>query len=832
MPVSTSANTSYPSQEQLHLLFDSTLDVICSVDTEGKFQYVSKASYEVWGYTPEELIGRKCVDFVVEEDIEKTNQVSDRIIGGFETANFNNRYYHKDGRIVPIVWSARWNHSEQTMFCIARNASERQAEEELKAQFDQEIKRQHREMEAMMERITDGFVALDTSFTITYFNVQAERILGKSRDEVIGRSLKASFPGYEESPFYTYYSRAFEEQVMVQERAFFEPMNKWFEVSVHPSEAGLSVFFRDITTSINHEKEIEATNKRLTDVLENTTNGFIALNRQWEVTYWNRQAEVILKKSRQQTKGKVLWEVFSEAGEEEFHRYCHQCMESRITIQFESYSEYFGIWFDNIIIPTDEGVAVFFQDITIKKKSELEKEAYEQSLQNQNTLLDTVLEHANEGFMSINTQGDITYWNKQAERLTGYPRQAILGKNIWSLYPGLKETLFYDIYRQLQETGLPITKEILSPFSNRWVEVKAYTTSVGISIFFSDITERKEQTEELRRLSLLAEQTVNAVVISDADRRVIWVNRACCQLSGYSFEEVAGKHITTIFDGPFTDPEVIRYSEKCVEQRKEFSIEALNYRKNGETYWAHISCQPLYSDQDQFQGFFSIATDITEQKRLEEERKAQQKKINAAAIKAQENERAVVGQELHDNVNQVLTSVKLYQELCLSGIGNQKELLQKSAELLQLSINEIRSLSKRLSAPLLGNIKLTDTVRELVDTVAATNRFKVELNFDVVSELEVTEDLHLTIYRILQEHLTNILKYAEASKVEIVFDILDNHLVLKVRDDGKGFDTKQKSNGIGITNMRSRTESMNGTITINSAPGLGCVLIAGFPLEL
>ncbi|HZI01207.1 MAG TPA: ATP-binding protein, partial [Flavisolibacter sp.] len=98
-------------------------------------------------------------------------------------------------------------------------------------------------------------------------------------------------------------------------------------------------------------------------------------------------------------------------------------------------------------------------------------------------------------------------------------------------------------------------------------------------------------------------------------------------------------------------------------------------------------------------------------------------------------------------------------------------------------------------------------------------------------DLEISEELHLGLYRILQEHLTNITRYADASLVDVSLHLLDEHLILKVVDDGKGFDPLGKSNGIGITNMHSRAKSMHGSLKINSAPGLGCVLIATFPLE-
>ena len=105
-----------------------------------------------------------------------------------------------------------------------------------------------------------------------------------------------------------------------------------------------------------------------------------------------------------------------------------------------------------------------------------------------------------------------------------------------------------------------------------------------------------------------------------------------------------------------------------------------------------------------------------------------------------------------------MTSAKLCQEPFLSGIGNLHELGQKSEDLLQQFIHEIRSLSKQLSASMPGNFKLRDTMRELIDNIAATDCFEMTLDIEGLSKLDVSEKQHLALYRILQEQLTNIMK--------------------------------------------------------------------------
>ncbi len=126
---------------------------------------------------------------------------------------------------------------------------------------------------------------------------------------------------------------------------------------------------------------------------------------------------------------------------------------------------------------------------------------------------------------------------------------------------------------------------------------------------------------------------------------------------------------------------------------------------------------------------------------------------------------------------------------------------------------------------------MKDSIKELVETITATGKTDIKLDTKGIVDLEVSEDLHLAIYRILQEHLTNILKHADASLVKIVINYIDEDLFIKVTDNGKGFNPNEKKGGIGIANMMSRTESLGGRLSINSAPGLGCVLIAHFELK-
>lgn len=137
--------------------------------------------------------------------------------------------------------------------------------------------------------------------------------------------------------------------------------------------------------------------------------------------------------------------------------------------------------------------------------------------------------------------------------------------------------------------------------------------AVGV---MTDITARKEMEAELRKLALIAQRTSNAVVLTDARRRIEWVNESFQRLTGYALEEVRGRTPGSFLQGPGTDPQVVREMRERLNRGEGFSVEILNYRKNGEPYWQRLDVQPMYTD-GAFSGFLGLQLDITPQKRTE-----------------------------------------------------------------------------------------------------------------------------------------------------------------------------------------------------------------------
>ena len=125
-----------------------------------------------------------------------------------------------------------------------------------------------------------------------------------------------------------------------------------------------------------------------------------------------------------------------------------------------------------------------------------------------------------------------------------------------------------------------------------------------------------ESTEENAMLAKLAQETDNAVILTDANQNITWVNRSFEKISGYSFEEVLGRRPGVFLQGEHSDPSVVRRMRDALENGHGFNEELINYHKDGKPYWLRINCQPLYRD-GKLTGFMALETDITEQKEAE-----------------------------------------------------------------------------------------------------------------------------------------------------------------------------------------------------------------------
>jgi PAS domain S-box-containing protein len=226
--------------------------------------------------------------------------------------------------------------------------------------------------------------------------------------------------------------------------------------------------------------------------------------------------------------------------------------------------------------------------------------------------------------------------------------------------------------------------------------------------------------------------------------------------------------------------------------------------------------------------------DKSEIKELENEladvRLQRQKEISETVIRVQEKERTRIGHELHDNVNQILSTVKLFFDGVTPDGQEQKKLKNKSIEYLQMAIDEIRKLSKELVTPQLKKETLAESIKAVITDIQMTGALKISLAHDINDQL-LSPGKKITLFRIIQEQLKNIIKHSQATTTQISIKTDDENVKLEIRDNGKGFDPQQTRQGIGLANIHERTQFYNGVANIDASAGKGCTLTVTIPIK-
>jgi PAS domain S-box-containing protein len=381
---------------------------------------------------------------------------------------------------------------------------------------------------------------------------------------------------------------------------------------------------------------------------------------------------------------------------------------------------------------------------------------------------------------------------------------------------------------------------VLTGFSDMEFSIQSISLGVSDYLLKNDLNasslyksilyclERKKRVYELKesekRYSELFRLNPQPIWIFDIETfKFVQVNHAAVKLYGYTMEEFLNM---TVFD--------FRLEEDNRDLRKSLVENSENYQtvhrksrhftKSGELLDVEVQATFIVINDRKYR--MVIITDVTEKNRVEQQ-------ITKAIIKTQENERYEIGAELHDNICQILASTHMSLGVLSKSVNDcGKELFQQCRDYISLATQEIRNLSHRLAPAFFNDSTLEEAFEILLKNSNVENKYQVSLYFDsAIEKLNINRDLQLNLYRILQEQLRNVLKYAQCKRIEVDLILNNGKLKMRVADDGIGFDLNAVKSGIGISNMRRRTELFGGDFSIFSAPGKGCELLTVIPLK-
>lgn len=231
--------------------------------------------------------------------------------------------------------------------------------------------------------------------------------------------------------------------------------------------------------------------------------------------------------------------------------------------------------------------------------------------------------------------------------------------------------------------------------------------------------------------------------------------------------------------------------------------------------------------------FFYNKKKNEQERKLQEELIKEEEKRTKAILESEDNERQRLARELHDGVGQLLTATKLNLNTLQQHLNNDNKTLQNSLEILDDSIKEIRNISHNMVPDVLLKYGLTKAIQDFTDRINQTKKINIEFECIGCNENNLDDTSKLMLYRIVQESVNNTLKYANASQLNIQLSTDDTEISLLMEDNGVGFNVEDaiEKNGIGLKNMKLRTDYLKGKLDISSSPKYGTTILIVIPIQ-
>ncbi len=263
------------AEEERDRFFQLSRDLLCIAGKDGYFKRINPAFERVLGYTTDELTSRPFLEFVHPDDQTPTQQELSQLAQGLPTHYFENRYRCRDGSYRWLGWTSTPFMEEGTIYAVARDITTLKQAQAQRNQLLEQERHSRAEVEMarirvtnILESITDAFLAVDHDWRLIYFNQQAEVLLRRSREDVLGKNLWNEFPEAVGSAFDREYHRAIAEQASVEFEEFYPLLDTWFAVHAYPSEDGLSVYFQDIGERKQAEAALRNSEERYRQLFE------------------------------------------------------------------------------------------------------------------------------------------------------------------------------------------------------------------------------------------------------------------------------------------------------------------------------------------------------------------------------------------------------------------------------------------------------------------------------------------------------------------------------------------------------------------------------------
>jgi len=710
----------------------------------------------------------------------------------------------------------------------------------------------------MVETMQQGAVTLTGDGTIVYANRSFAAMLDMPLEDVIGSTM-SRFVLVEDLPYYETLVQHAQDgsskgEVRLGARGG-SVVPVYLSISSFESSApgSLCAVVTDLTEHKRNEEliaaqalerakraEAEAARQRITDILESITDSFFALDREWRIIDFNQRAASFRGSLREETIGQVFWDIVPQARNPEIAQHYERAMTDRIPVHFELGSGILvGRWFEVHVYPTDEGVAVYFSEITERKQAE-------ERLRRSEAHLAEAQRIGQVGSWTWNISTGELFWSLEHFRVFGLDPETFrpnLENTQRLIHPEDMPLVTQILERAIRErSSFEVDYRIVRPDGSirhhRGLGRPTVTESDELQFIgtAADVTDRKQADEELRRSeACLAEaQRLShtgswAWNISTGD--VFW-SPETFRIFGFEPGSVKPSYPLVLQWTHADDRSALQHAfDNAIRERSDFDIEVRIVRPDRTIRHVHRLAHPVFNESGDLTEYVGTIIDITERKEEEEARKELLRRISVA----QEDERRRISREMHDQLGQQLSALTLKLSALKrehsrhTDLGEQLASLEMIARQLDADVDFI---VWQLRPTALDDLGLAAALTDYVNTWSAHFGVGAELHLRGIEAGRLTDEIETAIYRILQEALNNIAKHAAARHVDILLEGRSDHVSLIVEDDGAGIDEKTVGSGdrrLGVIGMRERAALVGGTLDIESHHGHGTTVIARIP---
>lgn len=833
-------------------------------DLEGRFVKVNPGFCSITGYSEAEL---RSESFGIQilfhpsdlpAAIEKTRAL---IAGDISAFVFEPRFVKKDGAIIWVRNSVSLVRDKAGVPVNVVRLTEDITQQKLAETSLREIEAWN---ESILASVADIHVVLDREFRYLYLNNAAIEALGHSREEMLGRSVWEVFPDIIGTELEDQLRRAMDDGATAAFDFHYVVTDRWWEHRISPTRDGLAVFATDIT----ERKRAQELLRQSEGALEETKTARYAAERKYRQIFENA-GEGIFQSTPEggylianpalarmhgfespaeliRYRRDISREIYVESAQrDEFKRLLEQQGSVRGFEHQTLRKDGSQIWISvNAHAVRDEaGKIVYYegtaQDITERKLAE---EALRESEERYRDLV----ENSHELICTHDLDGRILSVNRSARRLFGYEWDEFVGgKNIRDVLAPKVRDQFEDYMKQILNEGgtsgtmLVQTRtgehRLLEYYNSLRTEGVAAPIVRGIA---RDITEERRAERAVReseeRYRELFENSKDAFYVHDINGLYTSVNRAAEKLSGFRREEIIGKHFSE-----FMTPEHARQVERQLQKKLDtggettYEIEMIN--RKGRAVPVEISSRLIVEDGVPV-GVQGCVRDISEKKKAQEAARNYSRRV----IEAQEAERRRISRELHDQVGQILTAVKMNLHALQQTVTETETLMSidDNLKVIDEAVDQVRDLSVDLRPLLLDDFGLVVALRWYLERQTRNTGVPAKFVSGSLDEDDrFSSELETACFRIVQEGVTNIVRHARASRISIRLERVLSDLILLITDDGAGFDARVLRAGsagtltLGLRGMEERAQAVGGTITIDSAPALGTEICARLPIK-